>query len=107
MTALAQVETPLSHVEQGHARVDQESRCKALWAGVLLYLVKDALSYAQGQSVYGVSEMELHAAYVDVAEAGPMLRQVCGLLDLSPGYVQRVFRALVAGWSDCPGKADV
>ena len=34
MTALARVETPLSHVEQGHARVDQESRCKALWAGV-------------------------------------------------------------------------
>lgn len=107
MTALARVETPLSHVEQGHARVDQESRCKALWAGVLLYLVRDALSHAQDQSVYGVSELELQAAYHDVAEAGPMLRQVCGLLDLSPGYVQRAFLALVAGYSDCPGKADV
>lgn len=55
MTALARVETPLSHVEQGHARVDQESRCKALWAGVLVYLIKDALSYAKGQKVYGAS----------------------------------------------------
>src|SRR5690554_5946993 len=103
MTALARVETPLSHVEQGHARVDQESRCKALWAGVLVYLIKDAFSYAQGQKVFGVSEMELHAAYVDVAESGPMLRQVCGLLDLSPGYVQRAFLALVAGDAENSG----
>jgi|GEM_PF-3339497 len=107
MTALARVETPLSHVEQGHARVDQESRCKALWAGVLVYLIKDALSYAKGQKVYGASELELQAAYHDVVDAGPMLRQVCGLLEIPVDYVQRVFRALVAGMSDCPGKADV
>jgi hypothetical protein len=93
---MAQVEPPLTAVDEALASIEQGNCCKALWAGVLLHLVKDALSYAQGQSVYGVSEMELHAAYVDVAEAGPMLRQVCGLLEIPPDYVQRVFRALAA-----------
>lgn len=102
---MAQVEPPLTAVEQGHASIEQGGRCRGLWANVLLYLVRDALSYANGQKVFGVSEMELHAAYVDVAGAGPMLRQVCGLLDINPGYVQRVFLALVKGArgrSDCP-----
>src|SRR5690554_2877145 len=97
MTALAQVEPPLTAVDEALASIEQGNCCKALWAGVLVYLIKDALSYAKGQKVYGASEMELQAAYHDVVDAGPMLRQVCGLLEIPPDYVQRVFRALVAG----------
>lgn len=102
MTALARVETPLSHVEQGHARVDQESRCKALWAGVLVYLIKDALSYAKGQKVYGVTPVELAEAYQDVLSAGPMTSYVCGLLDIPPAYVQRLVRQGLSGFDDVP-----
>lgn len=104
MNALAQVEPPFTAVEEALASIEQGGRCKALWANVLLYLVRDALSYANGQKVFGVSEMELQAAYHDVVEAGPMLRQVCGLLDINPDYVRRVVLAMAGGAQIVPAR---
>ena len=100
LSEVARMPEPVQPIELDHYAVEEGERCKALWFGVLTYLVSDAMAYRAGRKVYGATPVELAEAYQDVMTAGPMTSYVCGLLDIPPAYVQRLVRQGLSGRDD-------